>query len=94
MLASDWLHYYRYNIIIPVVVKGSKMAASRFVKMTDDEIKNFVVTAVPKNTKTATKYGSKVFNVRFIFTCKTQQKQRFVSFVFKFPAARRWDTFT
>jgi hypothetical protein len=33
------------------------MAASRFVKLTDEEISNFKENAVPKSMKEATKFG-------------------------------------
>ena len=34
-----------------------KMVASRFVKLTDEEISNFKENAVPKSMKEATKFG-------------------------------------
>jgi hypothetical protein len=40
------------------------MAASRFVKVTDEEISNFKENAVPKSTKEATKFGLKLFRGR------------------------------
>jgi GTP:adenosylcobinamide-phosphate guanylyltransferase len=42
----------------------SKMAASCFVKVTDEEISNFKENAVPKSTKEAIKCGLKLFRGR------------------------------
>jgi hypothetical protein len=40
------------------------MAASRFVKVTGEEISNFIENAVPQSTKEAKKFGLKLFRAR------------------------------
>ena len=40
------------------------MAASRFVKVTGEEISNFIENAVHQSTKEATKFGLKLFRAR------------------------------
>jgi hypothetical protein len=55
-VASDWssdLGLLRDNHLSGFF----KMVASRFVKLTDEEISNFKENAVPKSTKEATKFG-------------------------------------
>ena len=37
------------------------MAASRFTHVSDEEISEMKINAVPKNTQNATKYGVKLF---------------------------------
>ena len=44
----------------PFVFKN-KMAVSRFAQVSDEEISEMKINAVPKSTQNATKYGVKLF---------------------------------
>ena len=57
---------FRYNHLAEVIIAGGqifKMAASRFVDMSEEEINVIVMkeNAIPRNTKHATKFGMTLF---------------------------------
>ena len=55
---------FRYNHLAEVIIAGGqifKMAASRFVDMSEEEINVMIENAIPRNTKHATKFGMTLF---------------------------------
>ena len=48
--------------------------SSRFANVSDEEIAELNISAVPKSTQYATKYGVKIFKVKTLVYFKTVQK--------------------